>query len=89
MCAVPEYVMRAGVPARLRRTYPVDRNSVPDCTIVEALRVTFAIPGLIKPMMVTEPGGIKVSYVVLGGFNPTGLLLDEAALADHDAHIHA
>lgn len=78
--------MRAGVSVRLR-TYPVDRNSVPDCTIVEALCATFAMPGLFKPMVATEPGGIGVSYVGLGGFNPTGLLLGEAAIIYPGGHI--
>jgi predicted acylesterase/phospholipase RssA len=86
VCVVPEQAMRAGIPVRLR-TYPVDRNSIPDCTIIEALRATFAIPGLFKPTMVAEPGGIKVSYVGLGSFNPTALLLDEAALVYPDGHI--
>jgi hypothetical protein len=86
VCVAPEDNMLAGVPVRLR-TYPVDRNNVPDCTIVEAVRATFAVPGLFKHVVVTELGGIKVSYAGLGSHNPTGLLLDEVALVFPDGHI--
>jgi hypothetical protein len=78
--------MHAGAPVRLR-TYPVDMNSVPDCTIVEAVRATFAVPGLFEPVVVTELGGIEVSYSGLGSYNPTGLLLDEVALVFPNGHI--
>ncbi|KAG8698468.1 hypothetical protein FRC09_007216 [Ceratobasidium sp. 395] len=78
VCVAPESGMRAGMPARLR-TYAVDANGIPDCTIIEAICSTFAVSGLFKPMDVVEPGDIKSIYVGLSGFNPMAWLLDEAA----------
>jgi hypothetical protein len=78
VCVSSESAARAGVPVCLR-TYSVDRNSVPDCTIVEAVRATFALAGLFKPVVVAEPGGIKSRYVGIDSINPTAQLLDEAA----------
>jgi hypothetical protein len=84
--ASAEGATRAGVPVCLR-TYPVDRNSVPDCTIVEAVRATFAFAGLFKPVVITEPGGIKSSYVGMAGINPTAQLLDETAHIFSEGHM--
>jgi hypothetical protein len=86
VCVSSENGTRAGVPVCLR-TYPVDRNSVPDCTIVEAVRATFALTGLFKPVVVAEPGGIESSYVGIDSMNPTAQLLDEAAHIFPEGHM--
>ncbi|KAG9122900.1 hypothetical protein FRC07_000527 [Ceratobasidium sp. 392] len=82
----PESEMRAGVPTCLR-TYGVGASSLPDCTIVEAVCSTFAVPGLFKPTDVVEPGGIKSTYIGLGSFNPMAQLLKEAAHIFQDGHM--
>ncbi len=79
ICVASKHAMRAGIPVRLC-TYPLERNGVPDCTIVEALCAAFAVPGLFKPAAILEPGGITSLYVGLGDFNPTALLFEEKLL---------
>ncbi|KAG8704732.1 hypothetical protein FRC09_003358 [Ceratobasidium sp. 395] len=86
VCVAPESGMRAGMPARLR-TYAVDANGIPDCTITEAICSTFAVPGLFKPMDVVEPGDIKSAYVGPSDFNPMAWLLDEAAKLFQNGHL--
>ncbi|QRV94760.1 nephrocystin-3 protein [Ceratobasidium sp. AG-Ba] len=86
VCVSPESGMRAGVPVRLR-TYDSVANSLPDCTIVEAVCATFAVPGLFKPTEVIEPGGIKSTYIGLGDFSPTVELLDETVNIFKDGQV--
>jgi predicted acylesterase/phospholipase RssA len=86
LCVASAQGERGGAPVCLR-TYLANRNSIPDCTIVEAVRATCATPGLFKPTDITEPGGIKVSYVGLGHNNPAAQLLNEAAHVFPDLHL--
>ncbi|KAG8718404.1 hypothetical protein FRC09_012713 [Ceratobasidium sp. 395] len=74
ICVAPESGMRGGMPACMR-TYTTSANGLPDCTIVEAVCSTFAARGLFKPMDVSEPGGIKSTYIGLCNFNPMAQLL--------------
>ncbi|KAG8776165.1 hypothetical protein FRC12_001062 [Ceratobasidium sp. 428] len=86
VCVASEHGMRAGIPVCLR-TYPFERNSVPDCTIVEALRAAFALPGVFKPATILETGEIGVTYVGLVDYNPTALLLGELSWVFPDRHV--
>jgi hypothetical protein len=86
VCVSSDSATSAGTPMYLR-TYPVDRNSVPDCTIIEAVRATFALTGLFKPVVVAEPGGPQSSYVGIANIDPTTQLLDEAAHIIPDRNI--
>ncbi|KAG9128366.1 hypothetical protein FRC07_000040 [Ceratobasidium sp. 392] len=80
VCVASGYAMRAKNPVCLR-TYSFEKNSVPDCTIVEALCAAFAVPELFKPAIILETGEIPVSYVGLVDYNPTSLLLGELSSA--------
>ncbi|KAG8770276.1 hypothetical protein FRC12_004385 [Ceratobasidium sp. 428] len=86
VCVASEHGTRAGNPVCLR-TYPFERNSVPDCTIVEALRAAFALPEVFKPATILETGGIGVTYVGLADYNPTALLLGELSCVFPDGHV--
>ncbi|KAG9123041.1 hypothetical protein FRC07_000316 [Ceratobasidium sp. 392] len=86
VCVAPESGMRAGMPACMR-TYITDTSGVPDCTIVEAVCSTFAVPGVFKPMDVREPGGIVSRYVGLESFNPMAQLLDEVVNIFQDGYV--
>ncbi|KAG8724457.1 hypothetical protein FRC09_018386 [Ceratobasidium sp. 395] len=86
VCVAPESGMRAGAPTCLC-TYATNRSSLPDCTIVEAICSSLAVPGLFKPMDVTEPGGITSAYVGLSSFNPMVQLLDEAVHLFQNGHL--
>ncbi|KAG9087627.1 hypothetical protein FS749_002797 [Ceratobasidium sp. UAMH 11750] len=87
ICVASKHATRAGIPVRLR-TYPLERNGVPDCTIAEALCAAFAVPGLFKPATIPEPGGIMSLYVGLGDFNPTALSLEEVPLLFPDGRMN-
>ncbi|KAG8696488.1 hypothetical protein FRC09_008482 [Ceratobasidium sp. 395] len=54
----------------------------PDCSVVEAIRATCASIGLFKPVEITEPGDIAISYMdgSINNNNPTPRLLEEAGL---------
>ncbi|KAG8688670.1 hypothetical protein FRC09_012796, partial [Ceratobasidium sp. 395] len=86
VCVAADPGMRAGIPVCLR-TYPFERNSVPDCTIVEALRAAFALPGVFKPATILETGEIGVTYIGLVDYNPTALLLGELSWVFPDRHV--
>ncbi|KAG8680999.1 hypothetical protein FRC09_017829, partial [Ceratobasidium sp. 395] len=86
VCVAADPGMRAGIPVCLR-TYPFERNSVPDCTIVEALRAAFSLPGVFKPATILETGEIGVTYVGLADYNPTALLLGELSWVFPDRHV--
>lgn len=63
------------------RTYRVSSNQGPDCTIVEAVRATTAIPGMFKRAHIKEQG-VAIPYIggELGCNNPTSKLLAEISL---------
>ncbi|QRV94778.1 kinesin light chain [Ceratobasidium sp. AG-Ba] len=86
ICVAPEADMRTEMPMCLR-TYITHGFNLPDCTIIDAICATFAVPGLFKPLEIYEPGGLKSKYVGLGSFNPTPRLLDEAADIFQDKYV--
>ncbi|KAH0589910.1 hypothetical protein H2248_000101 [Termitomyces sp. 'cryptogamus'] len=74
---------------RIFRSYTVGANQGYNCTIVEAARVTTAIPGLFKPALVKD-GGIQESFIGgnLGFSNPTKLLVEEVeSVFGQSAHV--
>lgn len=80
VCATTADAIRAGITTCIR-TYRVSANQGPDCTIVEAVRATTAMPGMFKRAHIKEQG-VPVSYVG-GGLdcnNPTNKLLEDISL---------
>ncbi|KAG8708122.1 hypothetical protein FRC09_001430 [Ceratobasidium sp. 395] len=77
ICVAADDGTSAEMPVYLR-TYPVDANSSPDCTVLEAICATLAVPGLFKPMAIADIGGIESTYTGFSSFNPMVQLLEEA-----------
>ncbi|KAF8595353.1 FabD/lysophospholipase-like protein [Ceratobasidium sp. AG-I] len=81
VCAMSADAIRAGTPTFIR-TYRVAANQGPDCTIIEAVRATMAMPGMFKIASIVEQN-IKSRYVGggLGCNNATAHMLAEVETA--------
>ncbi|KAF8598763.1 FabD/lysophospholipase-like protein [Ceratobasidium sp. AG-I] len=69
--------IRAGLPTCIR-SYRVPANQGPDCTIIEAVRATTAMPGMFKRATIYEQG-VPIAYIggALECNNPTDHLLSD------------
>jgi hypothetical protein len=83
-----ENTTRASMPTLLR-TYSVEENQIPDCSILEAACATCATPGLFKSFNIDEPGGLGMGYFDggLGNNNPAERLLVEANQVFPDQYV--